>query len=239
MKNRSGNCKMCGTFREVLHRDHIVPRAIGGSNELSNIQLICANCHQDKTKEDLKLMNVGERCKKGRAKALLSLSESQIKARKEQLRSNGRKAAEFFKALTEEQRSEHGKKIKSGYLKMSDEAKNLLRIKLRENALKGAIASKLARDNMNHDEKQSFVKIFSDKAKEWHQGLSGDEKVQWNKKIKSGIQKESAESRNNRINGAKKAASRFALMTDSEKKEWGAKCLAGRRRKESEEIRNN
>jgi hypothetical protein len=49
----SGNCVICGTWRYSLHRDHIVPKFKGGSNELENIQLLCANCHEDKTREDL------------------------------------------------------------------------------------------------------------------------------------------------------------------------------------------
>jgi 5-methylcytosine-specific restriction endonuclease McrA len=36
-----------------MHRDHIVPRALGGGEELENIQLLCANCHEDKTVADL------------------------------------------------------------------------------------------------------------------------------------------------------------------------------------------
>lgn len=54
MKPVSGHCVKCGTWRRSLHRDHIKPRALGGSSELSNIQLLCANCHQDKTFEDMK-----------------------------------------------------------------------------------------------------------------------------------------------------------------------------------------
>lgn len=47
-----GPCDRCGIWRASLHRDHIIPRAQGGSNEPSNIQRLCANCHQDKTIED-------------------------------------------------------------------------------------------------------------------------------------------------------------------------------------------
>jgi len=47
--SRSGNCPLCGVFRQRLERDHILPRHKGGSNESNNIQYICANCHQDKT----------------------------------------------------------------------------------------------------------------------------------------------------------------------------------------------
>ena len=37
--------------------DHIVPRALGGSNSLDNIQALCPNCHFKKTKKDLKMIN--------------------------------------------------------------------------------------------------------------------------------------------------------------------------------------
>jgi hypothetical protein len=50
----SGNCKFCGTYRVSLHRDHIIPSFKGGLNASSNIQLICANCHEDKTREERK-----------------------------------------------------------------------------------------------------------------------------------------------------------------------------------------
>ena len=57
--NRSGNCKICGIWRRVLHRDHVVPRHKGGTSEMSNIQLICANCHQDKTEIELRAAQTG------------------------------------------------------------------------------------------------------------------------------------------------------------------------------------
>lgn len=50
----SGNCPKCGAWRQSLHRDHIMPRWKGGTDEPSNIQFLCANCHEDKTREDMK-----------------------------------------------------------------------------------------------------------------------------------------------------------------------------------------
>ena len=50
----SGYCVKCGTWRRSLHRDHVIPRFEGGSDDLANIQLLCGNCHEDKTAEDLK-----------------------------------------------------------------------------------------------------------------------------------------------------------------------------------------
>lgn len=56
----SGNCVICGIWRQALHRDHITPkwkaRLAGWTKEdieaPSNKQLICANCHEDKTLEE-------------------------------------------------------------------------------------------------------------------------------------------------------------------------------------------
>jgi hypothetical protein len=59
-KPPSGSCQnpKCGVWRQSLHRDHIVPRVVkearGENPDLDNIQLLCANCHEDKTREDWK-----------------------------------------------------------------------------------------------------------------------------------------------------------------------------------------
>ena len=39
-------CDCAGAARDV---DHIVPLCLGGSNELENLQIICSNCHAQKT----------------------------------------------------------------------------------------------------------------------------------------------------------------------------------------------
>jgi 5-methylcytosine-specific restriction endonuclease McrA len=46
---KAGNCEKCNTYRESLHRDHIRPKYLGGSDDPSNIQYLCANCHEDKS----------------------------------------------------------------------------------------------------------------------------------------------------------------------------------------------
>lgn len=51
---RSGNCETCGLFRERLQRDHKIPVFEGGVDSDDNFQWLCANCHQDKTREDQK-----------------------------------------------------------------------------------------------------------------------------------------------------------------------------------------
>jgi hypothetical protein len=57
MRTKSGPCEKCGTHRARLNRDHIVPtwkaKRLGWTdqqrNAPSNIQWLCANCHQDKS----------------------------------------------------------------------------------------------------------------------------------------------------------------------------------------------
>jgi hypothetical protein len=57
----NGHCEKCGTWRYSLHHDHIVPKrkcrelgwTIEQQEDPSNIQRLCANCHEDKTREDL------------------------------------------------------------------------------------------------------------------------------------------------------------------------------------------
>jgi HNH endonuclease len=46
-------CVRCGQAdARLLDRDHIVPRAEGGSDEPSNLQWLCCNCHRLKTIDD-------------------------------------------------------------------------------------------------------------------------------------------------------------------------------------------
>jgi ATP adenylyltransferase len=50
-KNR---CALCGitTKEAVLHVDHIIPRSRGGTNDLANLQALCAQCNQAKSNKD-------------------------------------------------------------------------------------------------------------------------------------------------------------------------------------------
>jgi HNH endonuclease len=67
LREKSGNCNKCGVYREVLQRDHIVPRHIARRlgwtteqvNAPENIQRLCANCHQDKTLKEIVEANRG------------------------------------------------------------------------------------------------------------------------------------------------------------------------------------
>jgi 5-methylcytosine-specific restriction endonuclease McrA len=36
-------------YRPAKHVDHIVPKALGGTDDEGNLQAICVECHQQKT----------------------------------------------------------------------------------------------------------------------------------------------------------------------------------------------
>ena len=47
-KAQRGRCAACGSKPKAFHLDHIIPLALGGRNENSNIQLLCADCNLSK-----------------------------------------------------------------------------------------------------------------------------------------------------------------------------------------------
>jgi RNA-directed DNA polymerase len=52
LKQQKGKCAHCGLYfknADVWDIDHIVPKALGGKNEASNLQLIHRHCHHQKT----------------------------------------------------------------------------------------------------------------------------------------------------------------------------------------------
>ncbi len=51
LKRSGGRCKLCGVSHEEvrLDVDHIVPRSKGGSNDESNLQVLCRTCNSQKT----------------------------------------------------------------------------------------------------------------------------------------------------------------------------------------------
>ena len=62
-----GRCAMCGKDLSGLfsvklkkHYDHIVPLALGGLNDVSNIQLLCSGCNNKKNKHEISSSNLYE-----------------------------------------------------------------------------------------------------------------------------------------------------------------------------------
>lgn len=51
-----GKCEMCGTYLMpgLWQCDHIVPVSRGGSNDITNLQVLCRPCHLAKTRQDRK-----------------------------------------------------------------------------------------------------------------------------------------------------------------------------------------
>lgn len=51
---RDRRCQLCGAGPEdgTLQIDHIVPRSQGGSNDISNLQVLCAPCNRGKSNRD-------------------------------------------------------------------------------------------------------------------------------------------------------------------------------------------
>jgi 5-methylcytosine-specific restriction endonuclease McrA len=45
--NRDRCCQACGT-EEMLTVDHIVPRTLGGDDNLNNLQVLCSSCNSSK-----------------------------------------------------------------------------------------------------------------------------------------------------------------------------------------------
>lgn len=48
MKRDGGSCRACGSTTE-LQFDHIIPLAMGGSNEPENLQILCGPCNRSKS----------------------------------------------------------------------------------------------------------------------------------------------------------------------------------------------
>jgi 5-methylcytosine-specific restriction protein A len=40
--------RVCGSYREA-HCDHVVPKRLGGTDDLANLQTLCVRCHSAKT----------------------------------------------------------------------------------------------------------------------------------------------------------------------------------------------
>jgi len=74
-----GTCQCCGSYK-YLEYDHISPYSCGGSNDVSNIQLLCRKCNRSKSNSCYcKIHNkkVGINCCKGNTTKTSSTSAKQ------------------------------------------------------------------------------------------------------------------------------------------------------------------
>jgi RNA-directed DNA polymerase len=56
IKEQKGRCGICGDFflpEDVIERDHIIPKALGGKNRRDNVHAVHRYCHLKKTKADM------------------------------------------------------------------------------------------------------------------------------------------------------------------------------------------
>ena len=45
-------CRYCGSDEEPLHIDHIIPRKVGGTHDLENLQVLCKACNLRKSSKN-------------------------------------------------------------------------------------------------------------------------------------------------------------------------------------------
>ena len=60
LKKQKGKCIHCGLFirdSDIQEADHIIAKKLNGKNVYSNYQLLHGHCHDEKTAEDIKLIN--------------------------------------------------------------------------------------------------------------------------------------------------------------------------------------
>lgn len=52
LRRNGRRCYMCGAAGVPLERDHIIPVAEGGANDLANCGPICGDCHKPKSERE-------------------------------------------------------------------------------------------------------------------------------------------------------------------------------------------
>ena len=60
LKRQRGKCAFCGLYfrcEDLLEQDHILPRSIGGTDSLNNLQLLHRHCHDRKTAQDNRMVS--------------------------------------------------------------------------------------------------------------------------------------------------------------------------------------
>ena len=56
LKKQKGKCAWCGHYfraEDIIEKDHILAKVLGGSNKRDNYQLLHGHCHDEKTALDM------------------------------------------------------------------------------------------------------------------------------------------------------------------------------------------
>lgn len=56
IKEQNGRCGICGNYflpDDIIERDHIIPKALGGKNLRSNVHAVHRHCHLEKTRSEM------------------------------------------------------------------------------------------------------------------------------------------------------------------------------------------
>lgn len=54
-------CEKCGSTQGPLHADHVKPKSEGGGHSVTNLQILCSVCHQEKTAHDARSKTSGRK----------------------------------------------------------------------------------------------------------------------------------------------------------------------------------
>jgi len=60
LKKQKGKCTRCELYirdGDIQETDHIIAKRLNGKNVYANYQLLHGHCHDEKTAEDIKLIN--------------------------------------------------------------------------------------------------------------------------------------------------------------------------------------
>ncbi|WP_413038593.1 HNH endonuclease [Roseofilum sp. SID3] len=64
LSKQNGKCNYCGMYfsdTDPTEVDHIIPKSLGGKDELKNLQLLHKHCHDKKTTSDGSLNRIHDK----------------------------------------------------------------------------------------------------------------------------------------------------------------------------------
>lgn len=98
-----GRCQQCGITCDGYesadyHHDHITPVALGGTNEIENIQILCFTCHAQKTADDL--IRIAKADRQGQRSGRQRKDKKRGNWPKQQLQSAGFRKSEAQRSAT-------------------------------------------------------------------------------------------------------------------------------------------